>query len=310
MFFKRLRIVLARAVLLIIGCCLLFWIGRHVYRFYLLCSVRTVQAKEGNLAAIYSGEAVILQNEVVVRAPCSGHLRRIQPEGSLVRSGQVVAELQPQEGMEKQSDTIHLSSPISGFVCYHPDGWEGVLVPDEWSRLDLARLFDDFKADLKDHSQVSAAGEPVFKVIDNLLEPYLVIKLTNAKDEQIISVDDRIGLQWSGGSGKGKVIGIKAIDKTLFIVVDVLVAEPRLPDDRLLRLKVIKTEGEGIVLPAEAVVRRKSSIGVFTYSPLGFRFRKVEIKGMLGDRVAVTGIDPGLEVVVNPSVATKIQKDI
>ncbi len=308
-FIKRLRVLLGRVLLFIVACGMFFWIGNQVYRFYLVNAVKTVEAKEGNLAASYSGQAIILRNETVVRAPRPGYLVRFLPEGSLVRSGQVVAGLKPPPSMEKNRESINLPSPTSGFVCYHPDGWEGVLVPEQWSRLDLAGLFKNFKGDIRDHSQVSAAGEPVFKIIDNLSEPYLVIKLDKVGKDHL-SQGDAVELQWSGGSGKGKIVGTKAVGEILLVVAEVLQAQPGLPDDRLLNLKVIKPECEGIIIPAEALVQHGHSTGVFTYSPLGFRFLKVEVRGRLCGRVAVTGIDPGLEIVVNPWVATRIQKDI
>lgn len=308
-FFKRLRVVLGRLMLLVIACGMFFWIGKQVYRFYLVSAVETVQAKEGNLAVSYSGQAIILRNETVVKAPRPGYLVRFLPEGSLVRSGQVVAGLKPPPSMEKSHESINLPSPTPGFVCYHPDGWEDVLVPERWSSLDLAGLFKNFKCDVRDHSQVSSAGEPIFKIIDNLSEPYLVIKLDKVENDHL-SKGDVIELQWSGGSGKARIVSTKSVQDVLLVVVKVLQTQPGLPDDRLFNLKVTKPECEGIIIPAKALVQHEHSTGVFTYSPLGFRFLKVDVMGRLGDRVAVTGIDSGIEIVVNPWVATRIQKDI
>jgi len=308
-FFKRLRVALGRGLLLVIACGMIFWFGKQVYRFCLMSTVETVQAKEGNLAASYSGQAIILRSETVVKAPRPGYLVRSLPEGSMVRAGQVVASLKALPSMEKSHGLINLPSPAPGFVCYHPDGWEGVLVPEQWSRLDLAGLFKNFKCDVRDHSQVSSAGEPVFKIIDNLSEPYLVIKLDKAEKDHL-SKGDVVELQWSGGSGKARIVSTKSVQEILLVVVKVLQTQPGLPDVRLFNLKVTKPECEGIIIPAEALVQHEHSTGVFTYSPLGFRFVKVDVRGRLGDRVAVTGIDSGIEIVVNPGVATRIQKDI
>ncbi|MGB9791000.1 MAG: HlyD family efflux transporter periplasmic adaptor subunit [Thermacetogeniaceae bacterium] len=260
--------------------------------------------------ANYDGEAVVLRNEIVVKAPCSGQVIRIRSEGSLVRAGELVAKLRPKTGIDTGIAEIDLFSPVSGYVCYHPDGWEDILTPSEWSRLEFSEVFGSVNKKDEVCSQEAAAEEPVFKIIDNLSEPYLIVKIKNARNEHVISQQDRVEFRWNGGSGKGKVVAAREIDGALFIVVEVLEAEQRLPDKRLFGLKVIKTEGEGVVLPAKAIVWRKGATGVITSSPLGFRFHKVEITGRLGEKVAVKGIEPGLEVVVNPSVVTKIQKEI
>lgn len=310
-FFKHMRLFFLRATVVLIGCCLVFYAVKHIYRLCLLGSIETVQAKEGKLVASYDGEAVVLQNEIVVRAPCSGQLLQIRSEGSLVRAGELVAKLKPKTGMDTGSAEVNLYSPISGFVCYHPDGWEGILAPGAWPHLELQTLFDSFNRDKeKDALQGISVGEPVFKVIDNLSEPYLIVRLRKVSDKNVIYQQDRVGLRWNGCFGKGKVVATREVDGSLFTVVDVLETTQRLPDKRLFRLQVIKTKGEGIVLPAKALVERKGVTGVITSSPLGFKFHKVEVTGRLGDKIAVKGVEPGLEVVVNPGVVTKIQDEI
>lgn len=310
-FLKHMRLFFLRAVAVLIGCCLLFYAGRHIYRLCLLGSIETVQAKEEKLVAIYDGEAVVLQNEITVRAPCSGQLLRIRPEGSLVRAGELIARLQPKAGIDTRSTEINLFSPVSGFVCYHPDGWEGILTPEAWSRLELPELFDSLDSGKEKGSlQEVSVGDPVFKVVDNLSEPYLVVRLKKFTDEGAISPRDRVELRWNGCSGKGKVVATKCVAGCLFIVVDVQEADRRLFDKRFFGLQVIDTEGEGVVLPAKALIKREGVTGVIVSSPLGFRFRKVEVTGRLGDRIAVKGVDPGLEVVVNPGVVAKVQDKI
>lgn len=185
---------------------LVIWLGHQIYFFYLVHAIKTEKVIVDFISARSKAQAIVLRHEAVVKSPGNGKLVQIVKEGQRVRTGTVVACLQRSEDLSDYRREIKLISPKAGVVCYHIDGWEGVLVPDNWQRLNLAEMFnnDDFVKRNVPYSLMIDKGEHVFKIIDNLVNPYLILKMD---DSNLLNfrVGDLVELKWENtGAGKGK----------------------------------------------------------------------------------------------------------
>lgn len=309
-FAKRLRVLVGRILLLLLAGGLVYWMGKGGYLFCLAKAIRTEPVKVGVLASKCDGRAIVLRNEAVVRAPAAGKLVRVVPEGSKVRAGTVVARLECPSDLKKRQETIELRSPSPGLVCYHPDAWEGVLLPEQWERLDYLALFKNITEEPQTDSQVCTAGEAVFKVIDNLSGSYLILRVEKAQGMDF-TIGERLDLQWDPqGSGRARVVALKENPETRLVVVEMQEARPGLPDERIFDFRMTNRKYEGIIVSIRALVQKDRNLGVLLVSPAGIRFHKVIVIGIQGNQAAIRGIDPGSEIVLNPDLARRVYQKI
>ncbi len=264
----------------------------------------------GVLVSDYTGQAIILRNESVIRAPFAGSVGRLIPEGTRVHIGTAVCRISGVIGPEKNQGPVELQSPVAGVVCYRLDGWEGILTPTNYKKMDLFALYKAVRKNTPDNTApVVQSGDPVYKIIDNLVYPCLVIKFDSQPHD--LAIDARVELQWGeGGQGKGKVELLTTKSGALIAVVEMNEANQDLFSSRMTDIKLINKKYEGIILPAKALVRTASVVGVYARTPVGFKFTKIQVLGVLGDRVALKGIPVGTDVVINPSLVKRIDQEI
>ncbi len=309
---RKIRIFLGFLLFLAIGGAFIFWSGRQIYYFCLTRAVRTTPAQAGTLSVAYPASGIVLRNETVVAAPIPGKLIPLAPEGKRVRAGAVVARLEGLPDLERPPGRVELRSPQAGFLCYHLDGWEGVLTPDNWERLDLLLLFKNINKSTGRIENIARAvntGEPVFKVIDNLVSPCLILKIEHERP-LTFNAGDKVDLEWEGAKkGRGRVLAWRKIPGGLVINVELLEANSSFLCSRFFRLRVADRKYEGVIVPVCSLARTEKGIGVYTSSPVGFKFQKVDLIGRLGDRAAVQGISPGVEVVLNPELLKRIKRE-
>lgn len=307
---SRVRIWAGRLAIFILALLVLAWLGKQAYVFCVTRAIRTESAQLSVLDSGYNGEAIIMRDEEVVTAPVAGNVGRLVPEGARVHIGAAVARISGPASPEKDRAAVELTSPAAGTVSYQHDGWEGILTPDQYQRMDLFALFGDVnKGQSSDSPQTVSSGDPVYKIIDNLVNPYLVIKLD--RQPQDLKINDGVDLYWSqDGQGRGRILGLNSKEGAWIAVVKVSQTDQDFGAGRTLGVKLINKKYEGIVLPARALVTRGNQQGVWTRSPVGFKFNRVRVIGTLGDKVALEGIQQGLNVVINPDLLQRIDPEI
>ncbi|MGD0154271.1 MAG: HlyD family efflux transporter periplasmic adaptor subunit [Thermacetogeniaceae bacterium] len=307
---SRVQIWAGRLVIFMLALLVLVWLGKQAYVFCIAQAIRTESAQLSVLDSGYHGEAIIMRNEKVVTAPVAGNVERLVPEGARVHIGTAVARISGPASPEKDRATVELTSPAAGTVSYQHDGWEGILTPAQYQRMDLFALFGAVnKGQSGDLPQAVFSGDPVYQIIDNLVNPYLVIKLD--KQPQDLMINDGVDLNWSqAGQGRGLIIGLSSKPGAWIAVVKVTLTDQDFSTGRTLDVKLINQKYEGIVLPARALVTKGNQQGVWTRSPVGFKFNRVRVVGTMGDKVALQGIEQGLDVVINPDLLKRIDQEI
>jgi len=305
----RLQIWLGRILLVAVALLMLFWLGKQAYVFGVSEAVRTVSAQWSDLSATYEGQAIIMRNETVVTAPVSGSVAWLAREGDRVHIGAPVARISESVSPEKEQGAVELKSPAAGIVSCYLDGWEGILTPANCQRMDLFALFNAVRSKPPEAPpQDVESGSPLFKIVDNLVDPCFVVKL----DRQPVDLasGNSVDLEWgSGNTGKGTVIGLQSRSGIYIAEVMVSQADGDVYSERILDVKVIDKKCEGIVVPANALVTNGGEQGVYTRTPLGYRFVNVKVIETLGDKVALQGIDLGEAVVTNPGLVERIDQE-
>ncbi len=307
---KRAGIWTGRILLMAVAILVLVWLGQQVYVFGVSEAIRTENAAWSELSVTYEGPAIIMRNETVVTAPASGSVAWLATEGVRVHIGAPVARISGAVSPEQEPGSVEVKSPVAGVVSCQLDGWEGILAPANYRRMDLFTLFNSVRPKpLEAPLQEVQGGSPVFKIVDNLVDPYFLVKLDGQPGN--LAIGSSVDLEWdSGGAGQGTVIGLQSRSGTCIAIVDVSQATGDAFSARTLDVKLISKECEGIVVPTQALVIQDSERGVYTKTPLGIQFVRVEVIGTLGDRVAVQGVQTGVDVVTNPGLVQKINQKI
>ena len=120
------------------------------------------------------------------------------------------------------------------------------------------------------------SGDPLFKIVDNLTDPYFVIKLDSQPEDMVVG--SSVDLTWdAGGSGSGKVIGMQSKSGACIVIVSVSQATEDAFSARTLDVKLTHEKCEGIVVPAQALINQDGERGVYTKTPLGIKFVEVEV---------------------------------
>jgi putative membrane fusion protein len=307
---KYVQIWIGRILLIAVALLILVLIGKQAYVFCVSEAIRTESAAWSELSVTYAGPAIIMRNETVVTAPASGSVAWLVAEGARVNVSAAVARISGAVSPEQEQGSGDVKSPAAGIVSCQLDGWEGILTPANYQRMNLFTLFSSVRPKpLEVPLQEVQNGSPVFKIVDNLVDPYFLIRLDEPPGN--LPVGSSVELEWgSGGSGQGRVIGLQSRPGTCIVIVDVSQATGDAFSTRTLDVKLISKKGEGIVIPTQALVNRGSEQGVYARTPMGIEFYRVVVIGTLGDRAAVQGVQPGLDVVTNPGLVKKIDQEI
>ncbi len=264
--------------------------------------VQTVVAEEGILDITVTAEGLVVRQEHLAAAPATGTLEWLLGEGERVALDTPVAVI------DTGTARVPFLSPAPGILVRGLDGLEGVLSGQDLSRTDVAvfRALSLATRALADGAKVSQ-GTLVFKVVDNF-QWFLVFDLPQ-EEAVLLEGRDSHTLCFAGGrelvgkvalrrAGEGRVTLAYRLDEDLgealqnrFVTASVIVARPR-----------------GVLLPVSALVERAGESGVYTVTKSVVQFRRVDVLGESGDRVAVSGLAAGHKVVVNPTLVREGQR--
>lgn len=311
---KKLSSLVQRLILFSLLALVVIWLGMQVFNFCVFQAIRTVGAQTGVLTATVKAKGVLLFQEEVVRAPGSGELELVAVQGTRLSIDTVVGYMKPLAGPEGSTGSVELKSPATGIVCYNLDGWEGVYDRLSWQQTDPVLIFNNITEETKEtkpQKEMIDQGDPIFKIIDNLENPYIIIQFV-AGEPSHVKEGERLQLSWGKDQGgRGKVISLIDKKDNLYAIVE-LEQVQSFPCQRRLDLEVSSQKGEGVIVPDSALVKEDGESEVYLYimSVTGPVVKNVEVVAVLDGQAAVQGISPGVDVVKNPGVARLLKKDI
>lgn len=202
---------------------------------------------------------------------------------------------------EGQDDPRVVFAPVPGVVSYAIDGLEGILDPDAADDWDLDWLEGLPAALAAPAAGPVAAGDPLFKVIDNL-EMYCLLPLS-LNDARRLTPGDTVLLRLTDQGGRELAAAVERIsdqprDGHTLVVLKVSEFPSELYAPRRLAVRLVLERHHGMLVPAAALFERRGVTGVYRMERDGPVFEPVQVKGKSGDLAAVDGLVPGDEILL------------
>ncbi|MDI3279894.1 MAG: HlyD family efflux transporter periplasmic adaptor subunit [Bacillota bacterium] len=250
-------------------------------------------------------------------------LRALTARPSLL--GQKAAPLTPQEEEEYrslqeekalleeevQAFTVELRPQEAGTVSYWTDGLEESLnpsllealtaSPDLWQRLN--RLNPRGRG-VRDGAPISP-GTPVFKVVDNC-RFWVAAEVHSAP--RLLEAGERVWIYLTRGRPGRPLEAVVEYASAVWpqrVVFRVAQEVPELARARQVKVRVVYSQYEGIVIPRRALAFRQGRAGVYLREAGRYRFVPVSVVGGDAERVAVTGLPVGVRVLLAPPIQSK-----
>ncbi|MDR0853839.1 MAG: hypothetical protein LBN34_05670 [Clostridiales Family XIII bacterium] len=243
--------------------------------------------------------AVIVRTETLFLAARSGGSEPLSPEGTKVRTGirvynineaVPVATSEETEGAEKPFADILAAAgdgalmseggvvPVTAIVSYFADGYEKRITPEN-----ISELTKEMAASLPEEGKsltrgTVSTGEPIYKLTDNNVWymaywiPKKGVNTSNYEEGKAVTVD--LGTTRVSAT----IIEIKEAGADNFIVLKSDMYYKDLPKYRTQKVKVIFEEYEGAVVGSKAVVMEHGADGVYVKQQNGtFKWIPVQV---------------------------------
>lgn len=185
---------------------------------------------------------------------------------------------------EINSNHIKYYSSQGGIISYKIDGYEDIYLPKDfenytYDKLNLGKLEDSEK------KSAIAAGEPIYKIIDNF-EWYIAMKIDDLKQIEGFEVGDtiKVAINEEKGGTKGKIVSINLSGKKGVVIIRLNTMLHELYNIRFPEVNVIKSKKEGYKIPTKSIVDKDSLKGVYIKDKSGIvKFRPINIIGEDGN---------------------------
>lgn len=296
---------------------LLFVINGPVKDIITSFFVEVEQVQYAVLEDVYETTFLVMRDEKVVSADATGQFITIHTEGERVAKNAVVGYLINEQGtsLEKKVKTP-IKAPGAGVVSFHIDGYESFCNPEKWQELDAKtltavaqRVDKNTQGKANVEKSIYMAGEPLFKVTNNLASSFLYIE-TQHDLVSGFKKDDLVGLRVFDTQEllvRGTIVDIYNNEgKTkLFISVPTIT---QLENVRMLKGSIILKKYEGYVLPLSAIIDKNGKKGIFILYKNQAVWHEVDIKGIVKDKVCVKGLKQLEWVIQNPTYVEEGQR--
>ena len=256
----------------------------------------------GELQISCDAEGYFVKDEAIAVADVSGKVVYRQVEGSVVRKGLQIVEMQPvskTEGMSrKYSDLMARlegfegiskggKSPISGIYSLTMDGYEKSLSPKYLDSLtyDQIKEMSLIKKSLKQDSAL--AGEPIFK-ITNDARWYLLCWMSEKKAHSFTE-GQKVGLELPAGSVQATVMKITPDKRNYKVVLSSTMYYKDLEFSREADVKIVNSDSSGLLISNSCIIEKHGREGVYVRNKNGdYRFVPVNVISTDGERSIVS----------------------
>ena len=281
--------------------------------------VNAVPAKNSVLEETLETDFIVIRQEEVVSAPCSGSLETACREGERIAKGTVVGYLVTVEGTSlEKKNRVPVASPRAGILSFQTDGYENICSPKIWPHLNISKLALEQGLEKKDNGNPKTyseakektveAGQNHFRIIDNLEPNHLYMENKELLPEVL---------------SKGTVdLRLKNIDNLLIrgTVVEtsrdsdihrVLIEVPSLAElqnTRIVEGSIILKKYHGFVVDRQVLVTRDGSTGLYLLKKGQVAWQEVRVIGTGGAKAAVVGLETGDWIVTAPRLVKEGQR--
>lgn len=264
--------------------------------------VQVEAAQSGVLQDTIKLDAVVINRETAVLTPVEGKFFPALKEGERVRKGQQLGAMLG-VSLSSKDPIATINSPANGLLRLHLDGTEGLFTQENWEKLDLSQLTPPANDRTQQNSLV-AAGGTVAVVVDNLTPTMLALEVKADGEGQKVEGAKELWVQVKPDQPfvRATVMEqLRAGDKSRL-----LLKLPEFQEELLLQRKgpvvMAVNRWSGVLIPSGSLVKQGDDSGVFVVYKGIAEWHKVEVVGGSGGQTAVTGINPGELVVVNPTL--------
>ncbi len=255
----------------------------------------------GTVSRTTTLDGILIKNERVFKAPCSGRLHLTRADGERLEMGARAAEIISVEQGSSEA-TFVLYTDATGILCNHLDGYESILSPSDIGTIAVPAIEKKDARPLADGSKVDQ-GQPVVKIIDNLSPVYIYGTLP--KTDFTDSYWDDPGplpASWENmdfSITPGEVNDISGNVRGAFMLSGF---PEQIIHHRRVSLNVTTRSLRGFLVPDWAIVCNDHQPGIYLIVKKKAVWTPVEIEGALSGKIAVSGdgIEEGAGYVANP----------
>ena len=276
------------------------WLAIAILVFFLILSYlvifrdsgpKVTVTSYGRLADEFTEKGLLVKSEQVFYAPFEGKVTLLAGDGKRLPSGRPVVNLKG----ETEEKTFY--SRFAGLVSFEVDGLENSLTPG--MLMTFNQNYQEFRGKgigLKNGDTVNA-GRPLFKIVNN----FLLSMIVKTPTERLQSYD--IGEKVWIGFNNMTVIGY--VKRTIPGLSLLVIQLERFPDElvnvRWVDVNVLINAFHGVILPRQCVTEEQGVPGVYRYIEGDIVFWPIKIIGGNTTEVVVTGIERGVEILVDPA---------
>lgn len=142
-----------------------------------------------------AGKGIVIHQETVISAVCSGAIERLIQPGQRISRGQAVVNI-----IEKKGDTLQMTAPAAGLLSFDCDGLEELFKEPVLNALGN-EIFSYRPRQMNQINRVKA-GDPVYKLLHNFEPTRLLVQGNTPSQWQDLHIGSRGTIV-----GDGKILG-------------------------------------------------------------------------------------------------------
>jgi putative membrane fusion protein len=240
-----------------------------------------------------SGKAIVINNEDVVQAQSNGHFENIVKEQEKVSKGALLGYF-----VNAQGQTPMLAEESGTFIG-KVDGLEQV-----FSNIDLQTVTPDiykYKITQVKDDQPVLAGQPVFKIVDNLVPTRLLVSFPQSSIDFDVKLEQQVKIVMGGKElGNATITNIRQDFGELLLIVQFKGFQDDLLQQRFVDVDVVFDSSSGYLVPKKAVVESAGNKGIYCSNGEDISFKPVNIIKTKDDICLVEGLKQNDMIVTNP----------
>ncbi|MDW7651277.1 MAG: HlyD family efflux transporter periplasmic adaptor subunit [Bacillota bacterium] len=262
---------------------------------------KTVISEDSVIEHTVTAKGILIRDESVVAAPLSGTVNWVVQEGDRLSAGTRVAAISSPGGTLQ-----HVPTPSPGIVVLQLDGLEGVLQPKSLADTNVGEMMqyagqERHRISSGDHVE---QGTILFKVVNNF-SWYFAVELAG-QEYQDVETLATAGIRFSFSPEeeiRGRVVVRReTAQDTALVVFELKQQVTGFERERFAEAELVVRRTSGIILPGSALVSRGGETGVYILSKSVVRYRSVDVLETEGNRVIITGIPNGYQIITNPTL--------
>ncbi|MEQ8200833.1 MAG: HlyD family efflux transporter periplasmic adaptor subunit [Syntrophomonadaceae bacterium] len=248
----------------------------------------------GTLEERLPARAVVLNQEQLFPAREAGRFENLVKEKEKVGKGTLLGYF------ITDGDKKALRAAQSGIFVRSTDGLEEV-----FAHLDLAGVTPEafhYKPAPAFLEKPVQAGQPIYKIIDNLVPTRLLITLPADDLESAVQPGQRVEIVCESESwGRGRITEMKQESGDVMLLVQMDGFCDKTISKRYVKIEMVLDSRTGFLVPAQAIVEKEGKKGVYCSIGEFTKFKPVEIIKQKDDIVLVEGLDRNDFIVTNPT---------